>query len=52
MTETAIFHYKQTTYYDPSKQFTCRWNDPELKLWWPVKEPITSRRDELGHFVD
>lgn len=50
LSETAIFHYKQSTYYDPASQFTYKWDDPRLKLWWPVKTPILSRRDEQGHF--
>jgi dTDP-4-dehydrorhamnose 3,5-epimerase len=45
LTETAIFHYKQTTTYDRSSQFTLIWNDPSLKLWWPVRDPIVSQRD-------
>jgi dTDP-4-dehydrorhamnose 3,5-epimerase len=51
LSELAIFHYKQSTYYNPKGQFTYRWNDPELKLWWPVKQPKVSRRDEAGGFV-
>jgi dTDP-4-dehydrorhamnose 3,5-epimerase len=45
LTESTIFHYKQTTTYDRSSQFTVRWNDPELNIWWPVRDPITSQRD-------
>lgn len=45
MSETAIFHYKQTTDYDRSGQFTVRWNDPQYKIFWPVKDPIVSVRD-------
>jgi len=52
LSEQAIFHYKQNTYYNPKGQFTYVWNDPQLELWWPVKNPIVSRRDELGRFVD
>jgi dTDP-4-dehydrorhamnose 3,5-epimerase len=48
MSDTAIFHYKQTSYYDRSSQFTLLWNDPKLKIWWPIKNPILSVRDELG----
>lgn len=51
MSERAIFHYKQSTYYNPKGQFTIVWNDPEFKIWWPVKQPIVSRRDEVGRFV-
>lgn len=46
MSETAIFHYKQTTDYDLAGQFTILWNDPDLSIWWPIKTPILSRRDE------
>ena len=51
LTEQAIFHYKQNTYYNPKGQFTYKWDDPQLKLWWPVKNPMISQRDELGRFV-
>lgn len=52
MSERAMFHYKQNTYYNPAGQFTIVWNDPEYGMWWPIKNPILSRRDEAGHFVD
>ena len=46
LSEQAIFHYKQSTYYDRAGQFTILWDDPKVKIWWPVKEPILSRRDQ------
>ena len=46
MSEQAIFHYKQTTDYDRSGQFTLVWNDPSLNIWWPVQNPIVSERDQ------
>ena len=52
LSERAIFHYKQSTYYNPTGQFTIRWNDPVYKLKWPITNPILSRRDEVGDFVD
>lgn len=51
LSDKAIFHYKQSTYYDPTKQFTYKWNDPKLDIWWPIKNPILSQRDEVGHYV-
>lgn len=48
ISERAIFHYKQNTTYDRSGQFTLRWNDPDLKIWWPIKTPILSVRDECA----
>lgn len=46
LSELAIFNYKQSTYYHRASQFTILWNDPKLNIWWPVKNPIVSRRDE------
>ena len=46
LTSSAIFHYKQSTEYDRNGQFTIGWNDPDFNFWWPVKNPITSRRDQ------
>jgi dTDP-4-dehydrorhamnose 3,5-epimerase len=51
LSDKAIFHYKQSTYYDPSKQFTFKWDDPKLNIWWPVKSPMLSQRDEVGYYV-
>ena len=52
MSDKAIFSYKQSSYYNPNGQFTLLWNDPKLNIWWPIKEPIISMRDQVGHFVD
>jgi len=51
LSEVAIFHYKQSSYYNRSGQFTILWNDPDLNLWWPVRNPILSRRDEGNEYV-
>jgi dTDP-4-dehydrorhamnose 3,5-epimerase len=45
MSDRAIFHYKQSSSYDRPSQFTLLWNDPLFKFWWPVSDPIISRRD-------
>ncbi len=45
LSELAIFHYKQSTYYNRACQFTILWNDPQLNIWWPISNPIVSRRD-------
>jgi dTDP-4-dehydrorhamnose 3,5-epimerase len=46
LSETAIFHYKQNSQYNRAGQFTIAWNDPRFKIWWPIKNPIVSQRDE------
>ena len=49
LSEKAIFHYKQTTYYNREGQFTILWNDEELNIKWPHRKPILSKRDTQGH---
>ncbi len=45
----AVLHYKQSCLYQgKDQQFTYKWNDPRFNIWWPIKNPILSRRDELG----
>ena len=46
LSDKAIFHYKQTSDYDRASQFTIIWNDPDYGIWWPIKNPILSQRDE------
>ena len=46
LSETAIFHYKQNTNYNRAGQFTVAWNDPQFKIWWPIRRPIVSQRDQ------
>jgi len=46
LSEQAIFHYKQSSYYDRGRQFTLAWDDPALGLWWPTRDPIVSQRDQ------
>ena len=52
LTESSVFHYKQSSYYNPTGQFTIKWNDPEYNIWWPIKKPTLSQRDEMGKFID
>jgi len=48
LSDRAMFSYKQSTYYDPKnlRQFTYRFDEPRFNIWWPVKHPILSKRDE------
>jgi len=51
LSDIAIFHYKQSTYYEPSKQFTYKWDDSRFGIWWPAGNPILSQRDESAGLV-
>lgn len=46
ISDEAIFHYKQSTYYDRGNQFTIKFDDPEYDFWWPNVNVITSERDK------
>lgn len=48
MSDEVFFHYKESAYYDPKilKQFTYRFDDPRFNIWWPIKNPILSKRDD------
>lgn len=46
LSEKCIFSYKQSQYYrGMERQFTIRWDDPKLNIYWPIRNPILSQRD-------
>lgn len=42
---SAIFHYKCTDYYAPAHELSIRWDDPDLAIAWPIREPQLSAKD-------
>jgi dTDP-4-dehydrorhamnose 3,5-epimerase len=45
LSEIADFEYKCTDYYDPKSEAGVIWNDPELRIEWPIAEPTLSAKD-------
>ena len=48
MSREAAMLYKlsyEGAYVDASSQFTYRWNDPEINIYWPINKPILQQRD-------
>jgi dTDP-4-dehydrorhamnose 3,5-epimerase len=43
--ETAVFSYKCTDFYNPQTEGGIIWNDPDLNIDWPVTEPVLSSKD-------
>ena len=48
LSETALFHYKCTEFYSPKDETALRWDDPDIGIKWPLKEPLLSERDAKG----
>lgn len=47
LSEIALFCYKCTDYYSPQTEGGILWNDPDIGIEWPLKEPpILSDRDQ------
>lgn len=45
LSEWADLHYKVSGSYDPSDEGGLFWNDPEVGIEWPVKDPVVKARD-------
>jgi len=43
--EDCILQYKCTSYYHPASDSGLIWNDPDLNIDWPIKNPILSKKD-------
>ena len=54
LSHKSVFHYKWSykgKYLDKNKQYSYRWNDPKLRINWPIKKPILSSRDKKSKFI-
>jgi len=45
LSDWADLHYKVSQPYDPSDDGGLIWNDDQIKIDWPIKDPIISKRD-------
>ena len=41
-----IVHYYNTNYRSAKHEIGIMWNDPSLKIKWPIKNPILSKKDK------
>ena len=44
--DNTILHYKCTKYRSAKSEVGILWNDPELKIKWPTKKVIVSKKDK------
>ena len=45
LTDDVEFLYKADNYYAPEAEAGIRWNDPDIAINWPIKEPVLSQKD-------
>lgn len=47
LSDNVDFLYKCSEYYSPQDERGIIWNDPDLGIDWPVKEPLLSPKDTV-----
>jgi dTDP-4-dehydrorhamnose 3,5-epimerase len=45
LSEEADVLYRVSSYYDPELESAVAWDDPEIAVDWPVRDPVLSDRD-------
>ena len=48
LSRSCAVYYKCTNYRNKNSEQTIKWNDKDLKIKWPIKNPILSRKDKIG----
>jgi len=48
LSDLVEMEYKVTDFYDSSDELHLLWNDPDLAIRWPIREPILSSKDKNG----
>lgn len=51
LTDDVEFLYKADAYYAPEYDRSIRWDDPDLKIEWGIKDPILSEKDIRAPFL-
>jgi len=49
LSESSIFHYKwcyEGKYPDVEDQFTIKWDNKDVNIYWPIDNPILQKRDK------
>ena len=52
LSKFCTVNYKCSDYRDKVLERTLAWNDKDLKIKWPIKKPILSKKDKKGLSLD
>ena len=48
LSKTCTLYYRCTNYRHKNSETTLKWDDPDLKINWKIKNPILSKKDKKG----
>jgi dTDP-4-dehydrorhamnose 3,5-epimerase len=52
LSERVHVEYKCTDFYDREDEFGLAWDDPEIAIAWPIREPVLSAKDAAAPRLD
>ena len=48
LSDKCVVHYKCSEYRHKESETTLHWRDQTVKIKWPIKKPILSKKDKIG----
>ena len=48
LSDKCIVHYKCSEYRHKESETTLHWRDQTVRIKWPIKKPILSKKDKVG----
>ncbi len=48
LSDKCMVHYKCSEYRHKESETTLNWRDKTIKIKWPIKKPILSKKDKIG----
>ena len=52
LSDKCVVHYKCSEYRHKESETTLHWRDQAVKIKWPIKKPILSKKDKIGKNLD
>ena len=52
LSKECMVSYKCSEYRDKKSEKTLNWQDEQVGIKWPIKKPILSEKDKIGHNLD